>query len=362
MLNVCRNPSSESPTRASSPFTWSVRLLWCAVALLTASRAQPALAARAKGQPAAASKAGHEVAVARIVAVVDRDIVTAYELEQKAAGHLESLLETPAGPARDAERTAILRRVLDAEINERLLTHEVAANKDKLGVAEKDVDRAVEEVLSINRIGRDQLQAALYGQGLTMAAYRDKLRAQIERARLMQFKVQGRVHIKDNEVRRRCLERQRMGSQNVAVCAGHVLLQVPKDAAPARRAALQHEAEKIRDKLRAGASLATLAEQYSDDTTARDGSLGCFHRGEMVQAFEDAAFALPEGGVSDVVTTSFGLHVIKVFERRSAAAGGCDSEQQLEETKNELFQQEMARQMEVWLGELRAATFVDVRL
>lgn len=355
MKIACRkmpaNPTPR-PQRAAWAGAW---------ALVLCSLGGPSSAAAEA--PAASAGAAREVQLGRIVAVVDRDIVTAYELEQKAAGHLESLLEQPAGAERDAERAAILRRVLDAEINERLLTREVTANKDKLGVVEKDVDRAVEEVLSINHIGRDQLHAALYGQGLTMGEYRDKLRAQIERARLMQFKVQGRVHLKDGEVRRHCLARQRLGSQNVAVCAGHVLLQVPKGASPARRAALQHEATQIRDKLRAGASLAVLAEQYSDDRSARDGSLGCFHRGEMVQAFEDAAFALSDGAVSDVVASPFGLHVIKVFERRrEATGGGCDTEQELEASRNELFQQEMGRQMEMWLGELRAATFVDVRL
>ena len=337
----------------------AARRLLCTAAL-AATVCGPVAAAKAR-KTAATAQPG-EVPVNRVVAVIDREIITEHELLEKAQGHLEAALAGTSGHELAEARRQVLHKVLEQEIGERLLERELAANKDKLGVTEKEVDKATEEVMRQNHISKDQLQAALYGQGLSMGEYRDKLRGQIERARLMQFKVQSRVAVKDSDVRRRCLERQRLGTQSTAVCAGHVLLAVPDTADKKQRHALYAKAEQIRDRLRKGESLAALAEQYSDDPGASDGNLGCFHRGEMVESFEEAAFSLPDGAVSDVVQTTFGLHVIKVFSHRRDEASGCDDPQVLEGIKGELLQQEMARQMQVWLGELRKAAFVDVRL
>ncbi len=73
----------------------------------------------------------------------------------------------------------------------------------------------------------------------------------------------------------------------------------------------------IQDRLRAGANFAALAKEFSHDTKsgARGGDLGFFARGVMLKPFEDAAFALPVGGVSDVVKTIYGYHLLTVTDR-----------------------------------------------
>ena len=303
--------------------------------------------------------AGHRVD--RIVAIVDNDIITSFELEEKAASHLEALPQADGATSRRARRE-VLERVLKEEVSERLLAHEVNANKDRLGVGDKDIDRAMDEVVASNRITRDQLEAALYGQGMTIAEYRSKMREQIERARLMQFKVQGKVHVKDSDARRLCLQRERLGEADQQVCAGHLLLALPRTPTQAEHDGAVAQANKLRARLLKGESLAKLAQKYSDDAGSPDGSLGCFFRGEMVEAFEEAAFALQPGEVSRVVETPMGLHVIKVFERRSRQTHGCTADSELQPFREELMQQETGRQMQLWVDELRQRSFVEIRL
>ncbi|HET6344241.1 MAG TPA: peptidylprolyl isomerase [Myxococcota bacterium] len=299
--------------------------------------------------------------VDRIVAVIDDEVITWRELEAKADGYYGQLAEMSDPQAREAKRQQILKQVLDIEIGDRIVEREITQNKERLGVGEKDIDRAVEEVLRMNHLTREQLQSALYGQGLTWGEYRDKLRIQIERARLIQFKVQGKVQLKDSEVLRRCEERKRSGSHNLEVCASHVLLAIPRGASDADIEALHAEASKLQSELQSGADFAAYALKYSADKAAPDGKLGCFHKGEMVEPFERAAFALPVGGVSAVVRTEFGFHIIKVSDRRTASTGTCDGDA-LEPFRNELYQEEMGRQMATWVEDLRKKAFVDVRL
>lgn len=96
--------------------------------------------------------------------------------------------------------------------------------------------------------------------------------------------------------------------------ASHILLGFPDQATPAQRDSVRAEIESIRRRALAGESFATLAGQYSQDpgSAAQGGDLGTFGRGDMVRPFEDAAFALQPGQISDVVETPFGLHIIRL--------------------------------------------------
>ncbi len=95
--------------------------------------------------------------------------------------------------------------------------------------------------------------------------------------------------------------------------ARHILLKTSADSSPDQKAAQRKKADDILVKARAGEDFAALATTWSEDTSkANGGDLGTFARGRMVKEFEDAAFALEQGAISEVVTTPFGYHIIKV--------------------------------------------------
>src|SRR5690606_15582191 len=109
-------------------------------------------------------------------------------------------------------------------------------------------------------------------------------------------------------------EEQQPGLQ---IRARHILLRLPPDATPAQRDSTQALARELQQRAASGADFAALATEYSQDpgSARQGGDLGLFGRGQMVPPFEEAAFALGVGEVSDVVETPFGFHVIKVEER-----------------------------------------------
>lgn len=98
------------------------------------------------------------------------------------------------------------------------------------------------------------------------------------------------------------------------VHARHILFALSPDASAEERANTRATATDILTRIRAGEDFATLAKTYSEDTATapQGGDLGFFTRGRMVKPFEDAAFTLAAGEVSDLVETPFGLHIIKV--------------------------------------------------
>ena len=100
--------------------------------------------------------------------------------------------------------------------------------------------------------------------------------------------------------------------------ASHILLKVAPDAKPEDAARVEAKAKDLLKRARAGEDFAALARASSEDSTASNGGdLNFFGRGQMVKEFEDAAFALPVGGISDLVKTRYGYHIIKVTDTRA---------------------------------------------
>ncbi len=127
------------------------------------------------------------------------------------------------------------------------------------------------------------------------------------------------------------LNSDREFSSSERVGARHILKKVAADADEQTKAAARAALEAIAKRIAAGEDFETLAREASDDTSAADGGdLGVFERGKMVKAFDDAAFALSAGEVSDIVESPFGFHIIQVY---SHEAGGKKS---LEEVRDEI--------------------------
>jgi peptidyl-prolyl cis-trans isomerase D len=101
------------------------------------------------------------------------------------------------------------------------------------------------------------------------------------------------------------------------VHARHILFKLAESATAEQEAAVRAQAESVLSELRNGADFAALAAAHSEDTATATagGDLGFFPRGQMVNAFEDVAFSLPVGQLSDLVRTPFGLHILRVDEK-----------------------------------------------
>ncbi|MCX7770367.1 MAG: peptidylprolyl isomerase [Proteobacteria bacterium] len=104
------------------------------------------------------------------------------------------------------------------------------------------------------------------------------------------------------------------------VRARHILFRLPQNANEEERKKVLERAESIIKLLKEGADFGELAKIHSDDpgSKAKGGDLGFFSRGRMVKPFEDTAFSLKVGEISSPIQTNFGIHIIKVEEKKEA--------------------------------------------
>jgi peptidyl-prolyl cis-trans isomerase C len=143
-------------------------------------------------------------------------------------------------------------------------------------------------------------------------------RMSLQVTKVVDAEVNSKVTVQDAEVDSFYQQNLDRFKQGDTVHASHILVGVPRDAAPAQKQQARTRARQLLTQVRGGADFAKLARQQSQDTesAARGGDLGFFPKGQMDPTFEAAAFGLKPGAVSGLVETPFGFHIVKVHERR----------------------------------------------
>jgi peptidyl-prolyl cis-trans isomerase SurA len=252
----------------------------------------------------------------RIVAVVGNDIILESELKFEFSQYVS---EAGITFKTADEQNKMERDFLGQMINNKLLL--LAAQKDTtIQVTSKEVDDAVADQMKKVKaqFSEDAFQAQLAAEGLTenelKKKYREQIKDQMMIDRLVSAKL-SKVSVSTKEVKDFYQTYQdSIPDQPEAVKLSHILL--PIDTSAATLDSLKRKAESILQLVKKGGDFAQLAAEYSDDPSGKDGGdLGFFNKGDMIPRFEDVAFSLKPGEVSDVVQTEFGYHIIKVDER-----------------------------------------------
>ncbi|RLB41009.1 MAG: hypothetical protein DRH12_09230 [Deltaproteobacteria bacterium] len=128
-----------------------------------------------------------------------------------------------------------------------------------------------------------------------------------------------KVKITDEEIREYYEDNLASFRVKRQIKARHILFRLPPDATKEQEKKVRKKAEEVLKEARAGKDFAELAKKYSEGPTkSKGGDLGYFSKGMMVKPFEDAAFKLKKGEISDLVRTRFGYHIIKVEDMRDA--------------------------------------------
>jgi peptidyl-prolyl cis-trans isomerase C len=116
----------------------------------------------------------------------------------------------------------------------------------------------------------------------------------------------------------------------------------------------EDEAKEVKAQLEGGSDFAKLAAEKSKDKNAEGGSLGFFSRGQMLKPFEDAAFALDVGKLSEPVKTSFGWHIIEIQEKRNQKLPSFD------DVKDPIISQLVVRKAQSVVGDLRSKAKIEI--
>ena len=128
------------------------------------------------------------------------------------------------------------------------------------------------------------------------------------------------VSVKEEELRKHYQENEKTYTFPAQVKARHILIKVASNAPEGDKKKAREKADGLLKRVKEGQDFAKLAEESSEDAASqkKGGDLGYFSRGRMVKPFEDAAFSMKPGQVSEIIETQFGYHIIKVEDVKEA--------------------------------------------
>ena len=263
---------------------------------------------------ALAARAQSVSLVDRIVAIVNKEVVTASELSDAVAAAERQLRRRGTPPPE--------RAVLERQMLERLILDKAQAQLARdsgIRVDELQLDRAVQRIVQSNNMSLADFRATLERDGLPFDLFRQDVREQIVLTRLREREVDDKIQVSDSEVDLFLEAMKSAPAERAEYNLAHILVRVPEQASPERVEAARSRAEKALAEARAGADFAKLAASYSDAPEAlQGGALGWRAHDRLPELFAEALEKMNRDDVTPVLRSPAGFHVLKLLERRSA--------------------------------------------
>jgi peptidyl-prolyl cis-trans isomerase C len=271
----------------------------------------PAPGTPAPGTPAAPAPVKPMPAqLPEVLARVNSEAVSKADLDR-----LVKNMEAQANQPIPAERRdEILRKALDQLVTYTVLKQETRARK--VAVTDAEIEDSIKQMRA-QFPSEAEFTKALAARGMTIDKLREDARVDMSINKMMDAELATLPGPSDAQAREFYDKNPDKFKQDAAVRASHILIAVDEKADAAAKKKALAEAQSVLKQAKGGADFAALAKKYSKDGSASEGGdLNFFPKGQMVPAFDEAAFKLKPGEISDIVTTQFGYHIIKVTDTR----------------------------------------------
>jgi peptidyl-prolyl cis-trans isomerase SurA len=281
--------------------------------LLVAGLAWTAFAVAAD-VPAPRAHPSHGNSLERIVAVVNDGVVTESELDAEVVEVTQRLrAQNVSLPSDNLMRSQVLDRLVLETIQEQRADHAGIA------VSDEQVNDALQEIATRNKVNFDQLPEKLASEGIVYADYRKQLRREIQRQMLRSRDVVQRINISPRELDRYMERMRSTASAANEYNVSHILIAVAQDANPTQLAAAHKKAEDVAARAAQGEAFNQLAVSFSDSQTALDGgSLGWLKGPSLPTFLAEVVPRMKAGQVSEILQTGSGFHLVKLNDVRSA--------------------------------------------
>lgn len=292
----------------------------------------------------------------RVVAIVNDDVITLHELNQR----IKEMTGSKAADLklRDEQKYLEARRqILEMMIDERCA--EVKIRELEINVAPREIDAAIEKVKLNNRWTHEDLVDRLTKRGITYEKYRENVKSDLERLKLINTQVKSKIIIREEQLKQYYEEHKAdFNTEETVHLAGIFLMgKNPKDEKEFRE--MRMKGEDILSWLKEGEDFAELARTFSQGPGADEGgNLGTFKTAQLEPELRKMVEATPVGGFSDLIIRPNGIQIIKVVNKR----GG--EEKTFEEVKDAihsvLYQKEVNKRYASWIRQLRKDSYTRI--
>ena len=297
-------------------------VLLCAIAASQAhAQGQAKAPAAAPAKPGAgfvppASSGGN--VIDSIAVVVNDEVITRNEVTKRVAS-IEQRMK--AQNAQLPSAADMQRQVLEAMIVERA-QFQLAKEMGMRPIDDTQLDRAIARIAEGQKMTVQEMRNAMEKEGVTFSAFREEIRNEIQMQRLREHEVDNKIQISEAEIDTYLSAEQAAAADKVEVNIAQILVRIPENSSPEQIAARKARAEEVARQIRTGGDFAKLAGTFSDAPDALSGgAIGWRDPDRLPPVFAQALTALKPGQITQVIKSTTGFHILKLVDKRSAAAG-----------------------------------------
>lgn len=292
--------------------------------------------------------------ISTVAAVVNSEVVTTYQLERAVNDRLSR--QNLGQPPNDTDRAELKRQMLEQLINEKLLQQRSA--ELGLRVSEQEVNSAIEDVKASNNLDQPALEAALQAEGMTLESYREQIRAEILRYKLMAQEVNYRAQVTSTEIRRYFEENIDQFDTQPRLHVSRISFSLPAERDGDAFTRIQAQAQESRRRLLAGDKFDSVLADAG--ALADGGIMGELVLADLAAPLQQTLRDLQAGEVSEPTELNRQLHLFIITDRRSGEELAFERarrsiEERLRREKSEL-------RLVEWEEELRGNAYIDKRL
>jgi peptidyl-prolyl cis-trans isomerase SurA len=250
--------------------------------------------------------------IGRIVAVVNNDVITQLELNDRTHIIMQQLRKqgTQLPP----------QEVLEKQVLERMITDRVQlqfAKETGIRVDDLQLDKTLQRIAQENKLSVEAFRNALEKDGVSFTKFREEIRDEIILGRLREREVENRITVSDGEVENFIASHASQAGGEDEFNLAHILIRVPEQASPEQVQAKRARAEKALAEL-SKADFSQIAATYSDAPDGlQGGMLGWRSASRLPGLFLEAVSALKPGETSAVLRSPNGFHLLKLLDKRS---------------------------------------------
>ena len=255
-----------------------------------------------------------------------------------------------------AELPILKKRAEQQAIGASLLFDEAA--RLEIHIPDEEIDARIAE-MKAQAGGEERFAALLKKKGVNSVEFRNQIKRGKRVDKLVEQAVAGIPEPSEDEIRAHYESHKDEYTKEAQVCAQHILV-TPKDGAPDAKLEAIGKINQIRARIATGADFAIEAAAHSDCQSGKQagGSLGWFSKGMMVKEFDEAVFAMPVGGLSEIIETQFGFHII--YKAGEEAAGTPDFDEVHDQIRDFLIHAKRGEALEAYVDALRDKAEIEI--
>ena len=304
------------------------------------------------------AQAADAIVVDRIVAVVNDDLITLYDLNKTLQPYEENIKALGYAPERERETLFKLRTDLLNRLIERKLTDQVV-QRYNLEVSEKEIDAALERLKESRSLTDEDLRAGLAQQGLTLEEYRKNIKHQLLRNKLVNREIKSKIVITENEIKAYYDTHREKYAGQKKYHIWNIFIRLAEFADESTRSLAREKMEAVIAQLKQGQTFESLAAKNSDSPMAPKGAdLGLYQLDELSTQLQKTVGVMQAGDFSPILETDLGYQIIYV--QKIVEAGEKSLAKVKSEIQDTLYNEAVDNKFQAWLEEIRKRAHIKI--